>query len=376
MVALSSACPAGATGVPALDHVIVIILENKNWSTVRNTPYVATLRQEGCELTNSYGVTQSASQPNYLALWAGSLFGVTSNTCPAPGSPYTAENLGHAIEAAGKTWRAYSEDLPSAGSNICQTAGTSPLYTRKHDPWTNFSNLDHNNERPYSDLAIDIANNQLPNLVFVIPNNCDNSHNTGCTTLMADTWLANNVPAMKQAAGTNGIVILTWDEDAGTAGNGNHILTVFSGPRVLYGSVYATNVDHYNVLRTICDALGIAPMGFAASANPIIDIWFDGDVSVPPTSGGALQLSPPQPNPSRGGMSARLYVPGSAMVEAGVYDIAGHVVRTLARGTHSGAVELRWDGQREDGSSAAAGVYFFKARVGAQVLKQKAVLLR
>src|SRR4029077_1652462 len=206
--------------------------------------------------------------------------------------------------------------------------------------WTDFSNLDHNNERPYSDLAIDIANNQLPNLVFVIPNNCDNSHNTVCTLAFADTWLSNNVPAMRQAAGTNGIVILTWDEDAGTAGN--HIETVFVGPRVLYGSTYATNVDHYNILRTICDALSIAPMGVAASANPVIDIWFDGDVGVPPTTGRALQLSPPQPNPSRGGMSARLFVPGTAMVDAGVYDIAGHVVRTLARGTRSGAVELSW----------------------------------
>src|SRR6185436_15705744 len=115
----ATATRATATPVPSLDHVIVVILENKNWSTVRNTPYVLSLRETGAELTESYGVTQAASQPNYLAIWAGSTFGVTSNTCPPPGSPYSAENLGHAIEAAGLTWRAYSEDLPSVGSSIC-----------------------------------------------------------------------------------------------------------------------------------------------------------------------------------------------------------------------------------------------------------------
>lgn len=373
---MALARPAAGAPVPPLDHVIVIIMENKNWSQVRSTPYVASLRQSGAELTNSYGVSLAASQPNYLALWAGTTFGVTNNNCPPAGAPYAVENLGHALEAAGKTWRAYSEDLPAAGSSICATPGGSPLYTRKHEPWTNFSNLDHNNERPYTDLATDIANNQLPNLAFVIPNNCNNSHNTGCTTLVADAWLANNMPAMLDAVGVDGIVILTWDEDNGTAGNNNHILTVFSGRRVLYGSISPGVVDHYGVLRTICDGLGIAPMGAAATATPITDIWFEGDVGVLPTARGDLWLSPPQPNPSRGGVSARLWLPEPGVVDAGVYDIAGHAVRTLARGTHAGAVDLAWDGRREDGTSVGAGIYFFKVRVGARVLRQKAVLLR
>lgn len=378
---LAAAAPhAARAAVPALDHIIVVVMENKDWSQVRNAPYITSLRLTGAELTNSYAVTQTSSQPNYLAMWAGSTFGVTTNTCPAPGSPFTAENLGHALEAAGKTWRAYSEDLPATGSTIClgSTGGSQPFYTRKHAPWTNFSNLDHNNERIYGDLATDIANHTLPNLAYVVPNNCNNMHNTNCTVTIGDNWLSTNMPAMINAVGSDGVVILTWDEDAGPEGsaNNNHILTVFKGSRVGSGIQSTGVVNHYNVLRTICDALGIAPMGAAASASPITDIWVPFGAGVPPVEGEGVRLSPPTPNPSSGGVSARLWLPEASQVEAGIYDLAGHSIRVLAREVRTGAVELQWDGRRDDGSPAGAGIYFLKVRAGSRALQQKAILLR
>lgn len=371
---LPMGAPCGAA-VPALDHIIVVVMENKDWSQVRNATYITTLRNSGAELTNSYGVTQDASQPNYLALWAGSTLGVVNNNCPPPGSPYTVENLGHALETAGKTWRAYSENLPSAGSGVCATGEASPLYTRKHEPWTDFSNLNHNNERIYSDLAIDITNHTLPTLAFVIPNNCDNMHNTGCTVTFGDTWLSNNLPAMIGAVGSNGIVILTWDEDAGTTGNNNHILTVFKGQVVRSGIQSPGVVTHYNLLRTICDALAITPIGAAAGASAIDDIWVGGSQG-PPVTDNELRLSSPTPNPSSTGVTARLWLPEASPVEAGIYDLAGHSIRALARGVRTGAVDLQWDGRRDDGTQSGAGVYFLKVRVGARALEQKAVLLR
>ncbi len=276
-LAASSTFAAGSSTlgqvVPRLDHIIVVVMENKTYDQVRVLPYAAGLIASYASFSNSYGLTHP-SQPNYLALWGGDTFGVTSDACPAPGSPYSAENLGHACEAAGLTWRAYSENLPEAGSSVC-TADNS-LYTRKHDPWTNFSNLDHLNERPYSDLAADISGGTLPNLAFVIPNNCDDSHNTtqGCTAEFGDTWLSNNVPAMIQAVG-NGIVVLTWDEDDSSLRNNNHILTVFAGPPVQSGYVSTQILSHYTVLRMICEALGIQPFGFAAGQFSITDVWRD-----------------------------------------------------------------------------------------------------
>src|SRR5262249_5856508 len=150
------------------------------------------------------------SQPNYLALWCASTLGVTNDNCRAPSSPYFGiENLGHSCEAHGVGWRAYSENLGSVGSTACSFDGSSStgLYTRRHERWTYSPNLDHNNERPWPDLAADIAGNTLPRLVYLIPNNCHNTHNSttpGCGLADGDNWLAANLPAVINALGPKG----------------------------------------------------------------------------------------------------------------------------------------------------------------------------
>ena len=87
-------------GVPSLDHVIVVVMENKNYDQARATPYVSSLLPGGSSFSNYHAITHP-SQRNYVALWSGSTQGVADNTCPAPGSPFVGENLGHACEAAG-----------------------------------------------------------------------------------------------------------------------------------------------------------------------------------------------------------------------------------------------------------------------------------
>ncbi len=275
LAACLAGSPALAGSVPPHDRVVVVVLENKSYDQVRNQPYTLGLRAQGATFTNSFGVTHP-SQPNYIALWAASLLGVTNNNCPAPGAPLAAENLGHACEAAGLRWRAYSENLAVAGSAACSYDGSasSGLYTRKHEPWTQFGNLNHLNERPYTDLAVDIAANNLPNLVFIIPNNCHNSHNSttlGCGVPDADAWLAANLPAVLAALGPRGLLVLTWDEDDSSASN--HILTVFVGPLVLLGAESSQLMTHYTLNRMICEALGLAPFAGGVGEASITNVW-------------------------------------------------------------------------------------------------------
>lgn len=264
-----------AAGVPAHDRVVIVVMENKSYDVARTQPYTMSLMAQGATFARSFGVAHP-SQPNYLALFAGWDINVTSDACPAPGSPYSLENLGHACEASGKSWRAYSENLPAPGATGCSYDGniSTGLYTRKHDPWTHFNNVNHLNERPYSDLAADLAGGTLPNLVYVIPNNCHNSHNSstpGCGVFDGDQWLAANLPPMIAALGPNGLLILTWDEDDSVSGN--HILTVFVGPKVLVGAVSNVSVSHYTMVRTISEAMGLPVFGQALYANPITDVW-------------------------------------------------------------------------------------------------------
>jgi acid phosphatase len=76
-------------------------------------------------------------------------------------------------------------------------------------------------------------------------------------------------------------VVLTWDEDDHSADN--NILTVFAGPLVRPGTASARRITHYTLLRTLCDGLGIAPFGEAASEAPITDVWFRPAPSPVPT---------------------------------------------------------------------------------------------
>jgi len=356
--------PTPTSSVPLLDHIIVVVMENHSYDQVRLLPYTASLIAANSSFSASYALTHP-SQPNYIGMWAGALLGVSNDNCPAPGSPFSAQNLGYACESAGISWRAYSENLPSVGSSVCTAGGG--LYVRKHCPWTNFGDLDHNNERPYTDLSVDIANDALPRLAYVIPNQCNNTHD--CTTTVGDNWLAANLPAMIDAVGPNGVVILTWDED--DSHSANHILTVFAGPMVHAGYVSPGTVNHYTVLRTICEALGIAPFGGAVGQAPIIDVW-----NVPAAvDGSASQLTVRDlhPNPTHGAFEARLAIPAGLAVDAALFDAGGRQVRSLAvdpEGT------LRWDGRATDGGAVGAGIYFLRVRAGTEKATEKLIVIR
>jgi acid phosphatase len=264
--------PSGGVKPKTAPHVIVVVMENSDYDTVRVMPYISSLMASSTVLANSYALAHP-SQPNYMALWSGGFQGVKDDQCPPPGSPYHSENLGHAIATAGKTWRAYSEALTAPASPECY-GGTGPhSYTRKHDPWTQFSNLDHANERPYSEFPGDVTGGRLPDLAFVIPDNCHNGHEHQCGAVSADRWLSQNLPPMIDAAGSAGMVILTWDEDGGR-GHPNHVLTVLAGGAVKAGYVSQQHVNHYTVLRLVCDVLGIPPFAAARdSAASLSDVW-------------------------------------------------------------------------------------------------------
>lgn len=364
--------PLAPASVPLLDHIIVIVEENHSYDEVRTQPYTASLIAGGSSFNNSHAITHP-SQPNYLALWSGSTQGSTDNVCPAAGSPYYTENLGHACEAAGVTWRSYAERLPFAGSTICDA--DSQLYARKHCPWTHFGNLTHLNERPFTDLAVDIANDSLPRLAFVVPDQCDDSHNGGsCSVAFADAWLAAHVPAMLSAVGPNGVVIVTWDEDDN--GVGNQILTMVSGAPVVTNYVSTRYLTHYTLLRTITDALGLAPFGAATTETPASDIWVNNDpaaIGGPPSP---IVLAAPSPNPSRGVVQCGLVAPTGLVLDAAIVDVAGHVVRRWAVPSIAPRTVVAWDGRDGSGRIVPAGVYRLRVVAAGVTAERRLLRLR
>lgn len=260
------AAKAVAGTVPTPAHVVVVMEENHSYSDIignSSAPYINSLAGQGALLTSSYAVTHP-SEPNYLALFAGSTFGLSSDKCPV--SEGTTANLGSELLAAGDTFKGYSEGLPSTGSTAC----TSGKYARKHSPWVNFSNVPSADSLPFSSFPTTTSGYaSLPTLSFVIPNLNNDMHDGTIAT--ADTWLNTNLSAYATwAQANNSLLIVTWDEDDYT--ESNQIPTIVVGQSVSPGT-YDETVDHYNLLATLEQMYGLTAVGNSASATAITDIW-------------------------------------------------------------------------------------------------------
>jgi hypothetical protein len=263
-----------ASPPPAYDHVVLAIFENKARSQIIGAsaaPYLNGLAGQGANFTQSFAI-RHPSQPNYLDLFSGSnhgLEGPTGNTCP---QTFASGNLGHQLIASGRTFVGYAEDLPSAGSLVCNSGGEDG-YWRKHAPWTNFTNLHQTTvSRPYSAFPTDFA--KLPTVSFVVPNQCNDMHNVPrCSVSTGDTWARHHLDAYAQWAKThNSLLIVTWDEDDTCSGCHNQIATFFVGARINPGN-YSERIDHYTVLRTIEAMYGLPGVGSAANRSAITDVF-------------------------------------------------------------------------------------------------------
>ncbi len=253
-----SGSPAGAP-----DHVLVVVFENKSYQQIAGdpkAPYLNSLIRQSAVFPDATAETHP-SQPNYLALFSGSTQTVTSDRCPL----YLGDrpNLGRQLLDAGLGFAAYAEDLPQTGYTGCASGG----YAAKHAPWTHFANLPPTTNRRYADFPADYA--RLPTVAFVIPNLCDDMHD--CPVAAGDAWARTHLDGyLRWAAAHRSLLVVTFDENDGEAGN--RILTLIAGSGVRPGA-YPEPVNHYRLLATIEHLYGLPSLGHAADAPPITDIW-------------------------------------------------------------------------------------------------------
>ncbi len=253
---------------PRPDHVVIVIEENRAYSHIignRAAQYINALANRGALFSRSFAVTHP-SQPNYLALFAGSTMGVADDACPFS---FSTENLATRLSSAGFTFATYSESLPSPGFSACMSGH----YQRKHNPAVNWQehNVPVTANLPFTALPGDFA--KLPTVSLVVPNQENDMHNgrEPDTIYRGDQWLKKNLDGYVTWAGQhNSLLILTFDED--DASEGNRIATIFVGPMVKPG-VYPLRIDHYSVLRTLLEMYGLPPLAASANARTINEIW-------------------------------------------------------------------------------------------------------
>jgi phosphatidylinositol-3-phosphatase len=224
-------------------------------------------------LLTQYFAVRHPSLPNYIALIGGDTFGIHSdcNDCFVD-----APSLPDLIEASGRSWKAYQEDMPKP----CYL-GDTLHYAQKHNPFVYFDPIRLDQERcersvvPLTDLSADIQAGVLPNFIFITPNLCNDAHD--CPLGVADGWLGNLLNSLFPALDATGepyLVVLTFDEGQGDHSccglpeeAGGRVPTVLISPSVKNAFQDDTPYTHYSLLKTIAESWGLAYLGHAGDED-------------------------------------------------------------------------------------------------------------
>ena len=312
----SASLPQRAEGVPAFGHVFLIIGENTTYShlTTTNAPYLlGTIRPASAWLTNYYAATHW-SQANYVALVTGQ-FTQCEQKDGGISCHQNVDNLYHQLDQARLSWKVWLEagtakcDTGSGGS--CSSNTPCPLtgfYTTGNPPIL-FDNIEGPNgvwsastpsqeclandipagtpDSGMSTFNADLASGSVAKFNMVIPNGCDDGE-ANCAPVnnrytQFDNFLASEVAKIEAspAFGTNGVIIIVYDEDeraGGIAaknglGSGGHVVCAIISPLAVPGS-YSQKYYHYSVLRTLEDGFRLnGYLGSANSVSAITGIW-------------------------------------------------------------------------------------------------------
>jgi phosphatidylinositol-3-phosphatase len=234
-VALALGIPARAQddqrdGVPKLDHVFVIVLENHNSFTSFGSngiignpqaPNITALWNKYNVATNYNGVWHP-SLPNYLAMitgdWigtdvlrtcavgtshmysVGSTVGISDDDSPSVATDYgppanpschrwtvNLPSVAGQLVKAGKDWRAYLQNIPESGTTLANWPGdnnTAKLYAVKHNPFPYIAEIQADPKQfakqvPIEQLFSDLGSGQVPAFSYIVPDQCRDMHGIG-----------------------------------------------------------------------------------------------------------------------------------------------------------------------------------------------------
>ena len=304
--------------VPAFDRVFIVALENQSFANATGgMPFVNKLASR-YGLAANYFANTHPSIGNYFWMTTGQNITNDSNFT----GTVSADNIVRQLNLAGKTWRSYAEDIPSTG----YTGGDQYPYVKRHNPFAYLSDVlnnpaQANNIVPFSQFAIDLANNQFPNYSFIIPNQYNNSHDCppsipSCTNAdkltTADQWLQENIDPLIASAAfrQNGLLVITFDEsvDADIANGGGHVITVVISPNAKQGFQSNSLYQHQNLLRTVGEALGTGTHPGAAATAANMSEFF----TTTPNTAPLISSISPNSGPTAGGTTVTISGTGFA----------------------------------------------------------------
>ncbi len=278
LVALAPVCRAGFNNTST---VFVIMMENHNWSEIKGSasaPYINGLlsRADASYCDQYYNPPANhPSEPNYLWLEAGTNFGINNDNAPSSNQQSTSSHFVTQLKNAGISWKTYQEGI--TGTTCPTTDNTGTGYYVKHNPMAFFTDVTSSGctsvMRPFTELATDLANHTVAHYNFITPSICDDMHDscgpTNDPIRQGDNWLSQNLPVIlaSSAYQNNGLVIITWDEGAGTSDGPIGMIVLSS---LTKGNGYHSTIryTHGSTLRTLQKIFGVGPFLAGAQLGP------------------------------------------------------------------------------------------------------------
>ena len=247
--------------------VMTVIFENTNYDEAVAQDFFASFAAEGASFTN-FNAELHPSQGNYITLITGNNFGVQGDGQ----TTIDQRSIVDLLEAKGLTWKVYAESYP--GNCFLDNSGK---YARKHNPFISIANIQQNPARcanivDADQLDQDIANNQVPDYSFYIPNLDDDGHDTGVS--FANDWFRNRFGALMQKPNfMSGMAIIATFDESGNLFD-NHIYTAIVGEGIKAGSEFSGELNHFSLLNMIEDNFTLGDLGQRdTDANRVLEIW-------------------------------------------------------------------------------------------------------
>ena len=273
--AVARPCGTASRSAAHYTHVIWVWMENHSYSDIignSQAPYINTLARE-CGLATNYHNISHPSLPNYVGMTSGlplpQLKRFSSDCAPSRTCSTPARNI------FGQTskWKAYEESMPSN----CYRHNRGQ-YEVHHNPAPYFARLARcrTNDVPYTRLTKELSSGKLPAFSFITP---DSMHNGGDSVALGNSWLKKSLQAILRSRAyrsSHTAVFITWDEGEGgrsdncaanTTDVGCHVATIVISPSTRPGTKSHTLFNHYSLLRTTEELLGLPRLGLAKRAN-------------------------------------------------------------------------------------------------------------
>jgi phosphatidylinositol-3-phosphatase len=279
--AAGSPCGQGIAAPARYDHIYLIVFENLSYASYLsdNLPYIHSVAAK-CGLATNYSAIAHPSLPNYLAMTSGGTQGFVGKDS-SPGNPgsLAAGNIFNEVKLSGRQWRSYSESMPSNCYHADDPPAPNAYYTVHHEPAVYYADIaaDCNNWDVPQGTTIsgamisDINSGNLPAFAFVGPND-----DGGCSTCGGHVdpqkldgylheWLPHIFATRSYRAGKTAIFI-TWDESDSTSNN--HVAMIAVAPSIPAGTRSSVAFNHYSMLRSIEEMLGISNLLGSATTAP------------------------------------------------------------------------------------------------------------